>query len=188
MTALEAAARPRVREEIRAQVLTIDKVRLSDRLVVDVLRGWPARADARESILEAAQVAGVDVTTVPVHSPAEVSEWLVKRRGIASGDEGARVARLIESIEAERAENARLRDIIVDLQSAARPEPAHERASAVSVGKDAKSQETVGNELVLASAPEAVTPPPVVALHPRPAKAASGTHVTVMLGEERLLG
>lgn len=132
MTALEAAASTRTREAIRAQAQVIDHARLSDRLVHDVLLGWPARADSRRMVLDAARVCGVDVATVPARSPAEVAAWLVKRRGakdrpcpacVAKDAELAALrmqfcgceAHMAELLDAERAEVAALRDRIAEL-------------------------------------------------------------------------
>jgi hypothetical protein len=84
MTATEASASTRTRAAIRAQAQIIDHVTVSDRLIRDVLLGWPARADSVRVVLDAARTCGVDVATVPARSPAEVAEWLPKRRGASA--------------------------------------------------------------------------------------------------------
>lgn len=81
MTALEASASTRTRAAIRAQAQIIDHVTVSDRLVHDVLLGWPARADSVRVVLDAARASGVDVATVPARTEAERAEWTAKRQG-----------------------------------------------------------------------------------------------------------
>lgn len=81
MTALEASASTRTRAAIRAQAQVIDHVTVSDRLVHDVLLGWPARADSVRVVLDAARASGVDVGTVPARTEAERAEWTAKRQG-----------------------------------------------------------------------------------------------------------
>jgi hypothetical protein len=81
MTALEASASTRTRAAIRAQAQVIDHVTVSDRLIRDVLLGWPARADSVRVVLDAARASGVDVATVPARTDAERAEWTAKRQG-----------------------------------------------------------------------------------------------------------
>jgi hypothetical protein len=108
MTALEVICNPPLRRRIS------DAARTSDATVKAWLRGVPAVSVAlNDAIATASAKAGVDLTTRPVLAPDAIAHARARRRGDAT----PRISRLVESVQAERAEVARLRARVAELEA-----------------------------------------------------------------------
>lgn len=169
MTALEASASTRTRAAIRAQAQVIDHVTVSDRLVHDVLLGWPARADSVRVVLDAARASGVDVATVPARTEAERAEWTAKRQG----------KRPCPACAAKDAELAAIRARIAELEAA---EP--DQHSAEGIAARMRANEAHFPPLDIADVlpePQQATPPPQPDATTRALERAVGRKCTVMV-------